>query len=46
MTIAEPISRTEHVHEWELTSDSLYAAVSFGIDCQKIIEQLSAMSKV
>eukprot|EP00667_Euglena_gracilis_P001437 EG_transcript_1436 len=46
VTIAEPVSRTAHIHEWELTPDSLYAAVSFGIDGGAIVERLAALSKV
>ena len=36
--IAEPVSRPEFVHEYKLTSYSLYAAVSVGLQTHDIIE--------
>ena len=36
--IAEPVSRPEFIHEYKLTSYSLYAAVSVGLQTHDIIE--------
>ena len=36
--LAEPVSRPEFVHEYKLTSYSLYAAVSVGLQTHDIIE--------
>ncbi|KAG8529818.1 transcription factor TFIIH complex ERCC-3 subunit [Bacidia gigantensis] len=44
-TIAEPLSRPEHLHEYALTVHSLYAAVSVGLIPQDIINFLDRMSK-
>ena len=38
IAIAEPVSRPEFVHEYKLTSYSLYAAVSVGLQTHDIIE--------
>jgi len=45
ITIAEPVSRPENVHEYKLTAYSLYAAVSVGLQTQDIIEYLRRLSK-
>lgn len=45
ITIAEPVSRPEHVHEYKLTAYSLYAAVSVGLETNDIIEYLSLLGK-
>lgn len=45
-TIAEPVSRPKHVHEYKLTKHSLYAAVSIGLEPEDIIGVLSRLSKV
>lgn len=45
ITIAEPVSRPEHVHEYKLTAYSLYAAVSVGLQTQDIIEYLRRLGK-
>ncbi|KAG0034105.1 DNA repair helicase RAD25 [Podila clonocystis] len=46
ITIAEPVSRPSHIHEYKLTPYSLYAAVSVGLETEDIIEVLSRLSKV
>ncbi|KAI9675856.1 MAG: DNA repair helicase RAD25 [Trizodia sp. TS-e1964] len=45
-TIAEPISRPQHLHEYSITTPSLYAAVSVGLDPKDIIAVLDRLSKV
>ncbi|KAK9462969.1 P-loop containing nucleoside triphosphate hydrolase protein [Lipomyces oligophaga] len=46
VTIAEPVSRPSHVHEYKLTPYSLYAAVSVGLETNDIISVLNRLSKV
>jgi DNA excision repair protein ERCC-3 len=46
VAIAEPVSRPSHIHEYKLTSHSLYAAVSVGLETDDIIEVLNRLSKV
>lgn len=45
ITIAEPVSRPEHVHEYKLTAYSLYAAVSVGLETRDIVEYLRRLGK-
>jgi len=45
IAISEPVCRPEHIHEYKLTSYSLYAAVSVGLQTRDIIEYLSRLSK-
>ncbi|XP_019854476.1 PREDICTED: TFIIH basal transcription factor complex helicase XPB subunit-like [Amphimedon queenslandica] len=45
IAIAEPVCRPEHIHEFQLTSYSLYAAVSVGLQTENIIHYLSVLSK-
>lgn len=45
IAIAEPVSRPEFIHEYKLTSYSLYAAVSVGLQTHDIIEYLTRLSK-
>ncbi|KAH7649971.1 hypothetical protein FG379_001815 [Cryptosporidium bovis] len=45
VTISEPLSRPELIHEYQLTIFSLYAAVSLGITVEGIIETLEKFSK-
>lgn len=45
IAIAEPVSRPEHIHEYKLTSYSLYAAVSIGLRTEDIVGYLSRLSK-
>ena len=45
-TVAEPLSRPLHLHEYALTPHSLYAAVSVGLDPKDIISVLDRLSKV
>jgi DNA excision repair protein ERCC-3 len=45
IAISEPVCRPEHVHEYKLTSYSLYAAVSVGLQTDDIIEYLTRLSK-
>jgi DNA excision repair protein ERCC-3 len=44
-TIAEPISRPSHIHEYKLTAYSLYAAVAVGMDTDTILNVLDQFSK-
>ena len=46
IAIAEPVCRPESVHEYQLTPHSLYAAVSVGLETEKIISVLNRLSKV
>lgn len=46
ITIAEPISRPSHIHEYTITPPSLYAAVSVGLETDDIIAVLNRLSKV
>lgn len=46
VTIAEPISRPSFIHEYRITTHSLYAAVSVGLETDDIISVLSRLSKV
>lgn len=46
ITIAEPISRPSHIHEYRITTYSLYAAVSVGLETNDIISVLNRLSKV
>ncbi|ODQ67427.1 DNA repair helicase rad25 [Nadsonia fulvescens var. elongata DSM 6958] len=46
VTIAEPISRPSHIHEYRITTYSLYAAVSVGLETNDIIAVLNRLSKV
>jgi DNA excision repair protein ERCC-3 len=45
VAIAEPVSRPTHVHEWQITIDSLYSAVACGIPVDEIIKTLRILSK-
>lgn len=45
-TIAEPVSRPTFIHEYRLTTYSLYAAVSVGLETKDIISVLNRLSKV
>jgi DNA excision repair protein ERCC-3 len=45
VAIAEPIRRPEHIHEYQLTPYSLYAAVATNIDTASIIRVLNRFSK-
>ncbi|KAJ3272804.1 hypothetical protein HDV01_005232 [Terramyces sp. JEL0728] len=45
LAIAEPISRPARIHEYKLTTYSLYAAVSVGLDGDTIIEGLDKLCK-
>ncbi|XP_077556385.1 ATP-dependent DNA helicase hay [Haemaphysalis longicornis] len=45
IAISEPVCRPLHIHEYMLTSYSLYAAVSVGLQTQDIIEYLRRLSK-
>ncbi|OJJ83173.1 TFIIH/NER complex ATPase/helicase subunit SSL2 [Aspergillus glaucus CBS 516.65] len=44
-TISEPLSRPTHLHEYRLTGNSLYAAVSVGLQPTDIINFLDRLSK-
>lgn len=46
ITIAEPLSRPSHIHEYKITTYSLYAAVSVGLETDDIISVLNRLSKV
>ncbi|XP_042393456.1 general transcription and DNA repair factor IIH helicase subunit XPB1-like isoform X2 [Zingiber officinale] len=46
IAIAEPVTRPELIHEYNLTPHSLYAAVSAGLETETIISILSKLSKI
>lgn len=46
IAISEPVCRPESIHEYVLTPQSLYAAVSVGLDQQTILGVLDKLSKV
>ena len=46
MAISEPVCRPELIHEYQLSSNSLYAAVSIGLETESIIKVLDRLSKV
>lgn len=46
ITIAEPVSRPSFIHEYRITTHSLYAAVSVGLETDDIISVLNRLSKV
>lgn len=46
ITVAEPVSRPEIIHEYRLTPHSLYAAVSMGLDSDTLLGVLDRLSKV
>lgn len=45
ITVAEPRSRPLHIHEYAITSESLFAAVSVGLETDDIISVLTRLSK-
>lgn len=45
IAIAEPVSRPETIHEYQLTMHSLYAAVSVGLPTETIVSVLEKLSK-
>lgn len=45
IAVAEPVCRPEHVHEYKLTTHSLYAAASVGLDTSTIVRGLERLSK-
>lgn len=45
IAISEPVCRPELIHEYKLTSYSLYAAVSVGLQTDDIIKYLEKLSK-
>jgi DNA excision repair protein ERCC-3 len=45
LAIAEPITRPKHMHEYQISAYSLYAAVSVGIEPSHIIHSLELFSK-
>ncbi|OQR70109.1 DNA excision repair protein haywire-like, partial [Tropilaelaps mercedesae] len=45
IAISEPVCRPEFIHEYKLTSYSLYAAVSVGLQTDDIIEYLRRLNK-
>lgn len=45
ITIAEPLSRPKYLHEYRLTINSLYAAVSIGLKPEDIISFLDRLCK-
>lgn len=46
INIAEPQSRVSRMHEYTLTANSLFAAVSVGLTTEDILRQLEIFSKV
>lgn len=45
IAIAEPVSRPQYIHEYMLTSYSLYAAVSVGLSKTDILKVLKRLAK-
>ncbi|XP_053991013.1 uncharacterized protein LOC128883059 [Hylaeus volcanicus] len=45
VTIAEPISRPEHMHEFQITIFSLYAGIGMGITVDTLLTTLNNFSK-
>lgn len=45
VAISEPVSRTENMHEYQITAYSLYAATSVGLDTDQITNTLQKFSK-
>ncbi len=45
VAIAEPVSRCEYIHEYEMTQHSLHAAVSIGLNTNDILKKLEMMCK-
>jgi DNA excision repair protein ERCC-3 len=45
ITIAEPVSRPARIHEYKLTTYSLYAAVSVGMETSTLLDVLQRYSK-
>ncbi|KAG9039300.1 transcription factor TFIIH complex ERCC-3 subunit [Tulasnella sp. JGI-2019a] len=46
VAISEPVSRPAFIHEYKITTYSLYAAVSVGLETEDIITVLNRLSKV
>lgn len=46
ISIAEPVSRPKYIHEYQISTYSLYTAVSTGLTAEEIIHVLSIFSKV
>jgi len=46
IAIADPVTRPQFIHEYQLTSYSLYAAASLGLDTEAILSGLQMFSKV
>ena len=45
IAIAEPVSRCEYMHEYEMTQHSLHAAVSIGLSTDDILKKLEMLCK-
>ena len=45
IAIAEPVSRCEYIHEYEMTQHSLHAAVSIGLNTHDILKKLEMLCK-
>lgn len=45
VAIAEPVSRPEYIHRYQLTANSLYAAVAISIRTETIIQVLNRLCK-
>ncbi|OQS54883.1 RAD25 [Ecytonucleospora hepatopenaei] len=45
IAISEPVSRTENIHEYQITSYSLYAATSVGLNTDQISNTLQKFAK-
>lgn len=46
IAIADPVTRPQFIHEYQITSYSLYAAASLGLETADIISGLQRLSKV
>lgn len=45
IAIAEPVCRPTHIHEYQITPYSLYAAASLGLQTDDIIKRMTTLSK-
>jgi DNA excision repair protein ERCC-3 len=45
VAIAEPVCRPKHIHEYQITVCSLYAAISLGMDATEILDNLRKLAK-
>ena len=44
--VAEPMSRTEHMHLYKLTENSLYTSVTLGMHGERVLARLDELSRI